>query len=219
MKSLNFKDIELLSWDNDISIKGVLMEGKDDEVYLVNLPQEKIKGDIIVVSPTSEEWYTLQDQLDKCNILSEEGTILRKGQRNIDNRIAWQVYRRDKFKCRYCGIDNVPLTVDHIITWESGGATHPSNLLSACRKCNKKRGNLDYGSWLQHKHYIAKSFFLPEHTKKANEDIVKILNTLPRMARPRSRQYDRGLSVVFNNPEGLRWILIININYSNVGPS
>lgn len=187
MKSLNFTDIELLAWGNDIAIKGVLMEGKDDEVYLVNLPLEKVKGELIVVSPTPEEWYTLQDQLDKCNILGDQGLILRKGQRTIDNKIAWQVYRRDKFKCRYCGIDNVPLTVDHIITWESGGATHPSNLLSACRKCNKKRGNLDYGSWLQHKHYIAKSFFLPEHVKKANEDIVKILNTLPRIARPRSR--------------------------------
>lgn len=187
MENIAFKDVNLLSWGNDIVIKGVLMEGKDDETYLVNLPSERIKGKVIVVSPTTEEWYTLQDQLDKCNIQGEENVILRKGQRNIDQKIAWEVYRRDKYKCRYCGIDNVPLTVDHIITWESGGATHVDNLLTSCKKCNKKRGNLDYGSWLQHKHYLAKSFHLPDYVKKMNDDIVFRLNSLPRMARPRSR--------------------------------
>lgn len=187
MKNKVFSEIPLLSWGNDIMITGMLMEGKDQEVYLVSLPKEKIKGELILVEPTSEEWYALQDQLDKCNILGEEGKLLRKGQRNIDQKIAWSVYRRDNYSCRYCGIDNVPLTVDHIITWESGGATHPDNLLTSCKKCNKTRGNLDYGSWLQHKYYLAKSFHLPEHIKRKNEDIVKILNTLPRMAKPRSR--------------------------------
>lgn len=182
-----FSDIPLLSWGNDIMITGILMEGKDSETYLIPLPQEKIKGDLLMVVPTSEEWYALQDQLDKCNILGEENKILRKGQRNIDQKISWAVYRRDGYACRYCGIDNVPLTVDHIITWESGGASHPDNLLTSCKKCNKTRGNLDYGSWLQHKYYLAKSFYLPEHIKQKNEEIVKILNTLPRMSRPRSR--------------------------------
>lgn len=184
---IGFNEVPLLSWGNEIQITGVLMEGKDDEVYLVNLPLEKIKGELIVVNPTSDEWYALQDQLDKCNIMGEGGILLRKGQRQIDQKISWQVFRRDNYSCRYCGIDNVPLTVDHIITWETGGASHPDNLLTACKKCNKKRGNLDYGSWLQHKWYLAKSFFLPQHIKDKNEAIVKILNTLPRLAKPRSR--------------------------------
>ncbi|WP_212636678.1 HNH endonuclease, partial [Salmonella enterica] len=69
--------------------------------------------------------------MDKCNVQSQldKLIILRKNQRILDQKIAWEVYRRDKYKCRYCGIDNVPLTVDHIITWESGGATHADNLM------------------------------------------------------------------------------------------
>lgn len=189
MEILNksFNQIPLLSWGNEIVIKGILMEGKDDEVYLINLPLEKIKGGIININPSAEEWYTLQDQLDKCNIIGDAGTLLRKGQRQIDQKIAWFVYRRDKYQCRYCAIDNVPLTVDHIITWEAGGATHPNNLLTACKKCNKKRGNLDYGSWLQHKYYLEKSKYLTEDIRKKNEDIVKILVDLPRLAKPRDR--------------------------------
>lgn len=187
MEDIKFSDINLLSWGNEIIIKGIVMEGKNDESYIITLPLEKIKSKVLVISPSTEEWYNLQDQLDKCNILGEEGAILRKGQRQIDQKIAWQVYRRDKYKCRYCGIDNVPLTVDHIITWESGGATHPDNLLTSCRKCNKKRGNLGYGNWLQHKYYIGKSQYLTDTIRRKNEEIIKILNTLPRLAKPRDR--------------------------------
>lgn len=187
MQDLQFKNVELLSWGNEITIKGLIMEGKDDKVYLVNLPLEKIKGDVMVITPSTEEWYILQDQLDKCNIVGEEGMILRKGQRQIDQKISWEVYRRDKFKCRYCAIDNVPLTVDHIITWESGGASHPDNLLTCCKKCNKRRGNLDYGSWLQHKYYLDRSKYLTQEERDRNDAIVFKLSTLPRLAKPRSR--------------------------------
>jgi len=187
MEDLKFSNTNLLSWGNEITIKGLLMEGKNEEVYLVNLPMEKIKGKLIAVNPSAEEWYALQDQLDKCNIEGEEGMILRKGQRQIEQKISWEVYRRDKYKCRYCGIDNVPLTVDHIITWESGGASHVNNLVTSCKKCNKKRGNLDYGSWLQHAYYLGKSKYLTEIIRQKNEEIVNIINTLPRLAKSRSR--------------------------------
>lgn len=186
MEDVKFNDINILSWGNEITIKGLLMEGNGKN-YIVTLPLEKIKEKVIIVNPSTEEWYTLQDQLDKCNIMGEEGVLLRKGQRQIDHKIAWEVYKRDKYKCRYCGKDDVPLTVDHIITWESGGATHPDNLLTSCKKCNKKRGNLDYGSWLQHKYYLERCKYLTENIRKKNESIVLLLKTLPRMAKPRSR--------------------------------
>lgn len=182
MKQINFNDIDILSFGNDITMKGMVMEGKNDETYLVLLPMDKIKGDVAVVMPTDDEWYQMQDQMDKLYVKGDEGTLLRKGQRVLDQRICWAVYRRDKFKCRYCNIDNVPMTVDHIITWESGGATHEDNLLCVCRKCNKRRGNLDYGSWLEHKYYLKKAAFLPEEIKKKNEEIVFRLNTLPRVS-------------------------------------
>lgn len=188
MTKVEFQNIPLLLFGNELTIKGIIFDGNGDRPDLIAyLPGEVEAGELNFIRPSVQEWYELQDQLDKCNVQGEAGIILRKGQRQLDQKIAWQVYRRDKYRCRYCGIDNVPLTVDHIITWETGGATHEKNLLTACKKCNRKRGNLDYGSWLQHKYYIEKCKFLPESIKLANEAIVKELNKLPRLAKPRSR--------------------------------
>lgn len=182
-----FKSIPILKWGNDITLKGVIMEDSNGNDYLVYLPSEKENEDQIVVNPSTQEWYELQDQLDHCDIEGEEGKILRKGQRQLDQKICWQVFKRDNYKCRYCGIDNVPLTVDHIKTWETGGATHKDNLLTSCRKCNKKRGNLDYGSWLQHEYCLHKSQFISQSVQAANEAIIFKLKNMPAMAKPRKR--------------------------------
>jgi hypothetical protein len=187
MGKLRFEDIPVLRWGNEIVIKGLVMEDSQNGDIVVMLPNEKANPSVSVVEPSVQEWYELQDQLDKCNVEGEGGAILRKGQRQLDQKICWQVYRRDKYKCRYCGINNVPLTVDHIKTWETGGATHPKNLLTCCKKCNRKRGNLDYGSWLQHKYYLEKSKYLTQKEIDANEAIVRELNNMPVMAKPRSR--------------------------------
>ena len=182
-----FRSIPILRWGNEINIKGLVMEDAKGGDILVMLPNEKAHIQQTLIEPTTQEWYELQDQVDKCNVEGEAGVLLKKGQRQLDQKICWQVYRRDKYKCRYCGIDNVPLTVDHIKTWETGRATHPHNLLTSCRKCNKKRGNLDYGSWLQHKYYSEKSQFLTQSVRDANEAKVKDLNSMPTMAKERSR--------------------------------
>ena len=188
---MKFTEVALFRFGNEITISGLVMQDISGKDILVFLPNEKpvceYREEMEIITPTTEEWYQLQDQLDKCNVQGEAGIILRKGQRQLDQKICWQVYRRDKYRCRYCGIDNVPLTVDHIITWETGGATHEYNLLTACKKCNRKRGNLDYGSWLQHKYYLERSKFLTESNRIANEAIVKNLNELPRMSKQRSR--------------------------------
>lgn len=184
---VKFEYIPILKWGNEITFKGLLMEDTNGNDILVYLPNEKRNDNLFTVLPDTQQWYELQDQLDKCNIEGEEGSIFRKGQRQLDQKICWQVYRRDKYACRYCGIDNVPLTVDHIKTWETGGATHPKNLLTCCKKCNRKRGNLDYGSWLQHKYYIEKSKYLSEKVRTMNDAIVRELNNMPTMAKPRSR--------------------------------
>jgi len=187
LKEVKFSEIDILSFGNNITMQGMVMDDKDGGVYLLMLPMEKVAGNVSIVRPSPDEWLELTKQLDSCYTRDDKGVIIRKGQRIIDQKIAWDVYRRDKYSCRYCGIDNVPLTVDHIITWESGGATHPDNLLSSCRKCNKTRGNLDYGSWLQHKYYIEKSKFLKPDIIAANEAIVAKLSTLPRNLYIKSR--------------------------------
>mgnify|MGYP003818342097 CR=1 FL=1 len=45
-------------------------------------------------------------------------------------------------KCAYCGRENVPLEIEHIVPRSRGGTDRISNLTLACRKCNQKKGNL-----------------------------------------------------------------------------
>ena len=51
-------------------------------------------------------------------------------------------YLLEKFsrKCVYCGAENVPLNIDHVIPRAKGGSDRVSNLVLACVKCNQKKG-------------------------------------------------------------------------------
>ena len=42
-------------------------------------------------------------------------------------------------KCAYCGAENVPLQIEHIVAKSRGGSNRASNLALACRKCNEKK--------------------------------------------------------------------------------
>ncbi len=189
MKKKDFAEIPLLSFGNDITVRGVVMHNvNSDSDLLIYLPNEKASDLESFIEMGTEQWFELTQQLDTLQIETLPGVIVSKGRRQLDQKICWEVYRRDKFKCRYCGINNVPLTVDHIITWETGGATHVDNLLTCCRKCNRKRGNLDYGSWLQHKFYLEKSSkYLSEKERSENEKIIHNLSSLPRVNKIRTR--------------------------------
>jgi 5-methylcytosine-specific restriction endonuclease McrA len=62
------------------------------------------------------------------------------------------IFKRDNYLCHICGEiteistnsndSNFP-TVDHIIPQSKGGNHYPSNLKTACSRCNKRRGNTD----------------------------------------------------------------------------
>lgn len=42
-------------------------------------------------------------------------------------------------KCAYCGLENTPLEIEHIIPKSRGGSNRISNLTLACRKCNQEK--------------------------------------------------------------------------------
>lgn len=52
------------------------------------------------------------------------------------------VFRRDGHRCVYCGSGH-DLTLDHVIPRAKGGRTHWLNLVTACRRCNSQKGDLD----------------------------------------------------------------------------
>ncbi len=53
-------------------------------------------------------------------------------------------YLLEKFnrKCSYCGEENVPLQIEHIIPKARGGTDRVSNLTIACADCNRKKGTM-----------------------------------------------------------------------------
>ncbi len=50
------------------------------------------------------------------------------------------IFRRDNYRCQYCGRANLPLTTDHIIPKSLGGKDTWENLVTACMECNTKKG-------------------------------------------------------------------------------
>jgi len=53
-------------------------------------------------------------------------------------------YLLEKFsrKCVYCGKQNVPLEIEHIIPKSRGGTNRVDNLTISCHECNYKKGNM-----------------------------------------------------------------------------
>jgi len=140
---------ELLKYGNELTICGFIV-GNDNETKVVRFPDESISLDVMDwIYPTDEEIHQIIRQLDVQEIEGLQKVVLRKSQRHVDTRVNWQVFRRDNFTCVYCGVDDVPMTVDHIVLWENMGDSVPDNLNCSCKKCNKTRGSMDYDDWLQ----------------------------------------------------------------------
>lgn len=51
------------------------------------------------------------------------------------------ILRRDLYKCQYCGRSDLALTLDHVIPRSKGGDDSWENLVTACVKCNNKKGD------------------------------------------------------------------------------
>ena len=63
------------------------------------------------------------------------------------------IYRRDRFRCAYCGRDLASdpsdASIDHIIARHNGGdVTAIANLVTACRRCNSSKNCKDLDHWI-----------------------------------------------------------------------
>jgi hypothetical protein len=171
------------------------MIGNHEVTYFCPFPDYVEHRILRRIDMSEDEWRKLLRQLDlvETEILqkAEHGglvkAIVRKTQRRIEQRVSWEVYKRDGYKCRYCGVDGVPLTVDHLVLWEEGGPSIPENLVTACRPCNKLRGRMPYHEWLASKQYLKLSDGvgggrpgITHKVKLENEKLVYDLDTIPR---------------------------------------
>lgn len=56
----------------------------------------------------------------------------------ISKKTRFEVFKRDKFKCQYCGksAPEIVLHLDHIVPVASGGDDNLMNLITSCKDCN-----------------------------------------------------------------------------------
>jgi 5-methylcytosine-specific restriction endonuclease McrA len=61
-----------------------------------------------------------------------------------------ELFRRDHYRCQYCGAKAAHLTIDHVIPRHRGGDHSWSNLVTACAACNIKKGGRTLGEARMH---------------------------------------------------------------------
>lgn len=212
---MKLSDLNIHDVGNTIQLAGAIY-ADGEKVYLVPMPDELTDEqakmlrvvidhaggegmDLDLLDMGQDDWQRFLRQTDllETEILAhaeENGNgklakaIVRKSTRQISQGVSWQVFKRDGYRCRYCGADDVPLTVDHVILWEDGGPSIPENLVTACRKCNKIRGNTPYAEWMRHPFYKKVSRNLIGAAVNANDALVATLDRIPRLLhKPSSR--------------------------------
>jgi 5-methylcytosine-specific restriction endonuclease McrA len=50
------------------------------------------------------------------------------------------IFKRDNYQCQYCGTSE-DLTLDHVVPKSRGGRTSWDNLITACKRCNSRKGD------------------------------------------------------------------------------
>jgi hypothetical protein len=207
---VRFADLDLLSVGHTLQLVGAIYQdedasrrrtllcffpedvpdGEEYELYVRDASGDHLDYSLDVLEMTLPEWERFIRQADVLDVEAlvrrPDGAvvkaIVRKSQRQVEQGVSWAIFRRDGYRCRYCGRNDVPLTVDHLVLWEEGGPSTVENLFSSCRKCNKVRGNTPYAEWLKHPYYSKVSQNLSAEVVAANAAISKTLETIPRQA-------------------------------------
>jgi hypothetical protein len=190
----SFRDTELLDWGSEILLAGAIYSAGDKNFacFFPGSSEEKAQP-VVVLDMDAQDWTALIDQLDKLNVQvnfvngSPERAIFSKSARAVDNNVSWAVYRRDNYTCRYCGDSQSPLSVDHLVLWEDGGPWTMDNLVTCCKRDNKKRGRMQYAAWLDSDYYKRISAGLTDEAKAANRALLPTLDGIRRLNHARSR--------------------------------
>ena len=86
------------------------------------------------------------------------------------------IFRRDDYKCIYCG-SKERLTLDHVIPKSKGGPNTWKNLVTCCGDCNVKKGDkkvedflFEYNLKMHHQPFKPTYLYFVEKINKVNSD-------------------------------------------------
>jgi 5-methylcytosine-specific restriction endonuclease McrA len=65
--------------------------------------------------------------------------------RSAKHRFRQQIFEAWQHQCAYCG--DAADTLDHVKPRHKGGATVTTNLVPACRPCNRRKGSEEWQQW------------------------------------------------------------------------
>lgn len=195
MQKVKLSDLNILDIGNSIAFSGVIYGGPDTHYhcYLSEDVSDDVEHKLLPLSSQDWEKVIRQTDLLETEVLAKapDGklckVLIRKSTRQIEQGVSWAVYHRDGYRCRYCAIQGVPMTVDHLVLWEKGGPSIAANLITACRKCNKVRSNTEFADWLKHPHYLKMSKNLSPEVQEANRRVLATLADIPVRIQERSR--------------------------------
>jgi HNH endonuclease len=155
---LEFPDRPVVWGDvgSNLRINGLVVGGAGCSAILL-LPG--LKDDFVSrsVNPihelTEAEWSEFIRRSDDPEILMGMPKVFQRKMRYaISGAVQQKIWAADNFQCVYCGakMGDTMLTVDHVEPLELGGKNDSSNFVSACRSCNKKKGNQPPLQWMAH---------------------------------------------------------------------
>jgi len=93
----------------------------------------------------------------------------------------FEVFKRDRYTCQYCGRETRQLTLDHVIPRYRGGQHTWENVVSACVRCNRRKAGrtpLEAGMRLIRQPSRPRGnglFYIPAHYPQARSEWQKYL--------------------------------------------
>lgn len=81
----------------------------------------------------------IAEAIGALSVLPSGSRERRKAKADIPERMRWAVFKRDGFRCRHCGAQEM-LRADHVEPESEGGPTTIENLQTLCHSCNARKG-------------------------------------------------------------------------------
>ncbi len=149
---------------NTHQLAGLIFSGMG-VFHEIMFPGHRLTDQYFVDHPSVELWAEILKRSDDPVYLEGgKKPWQRKAERIISGMVQQQVWARDGFMCAYCGIEmgKSLITIDHFVPLELGGANDTTNYISACKPCNKDKGDMDPEKWcekqalsyLEYKRYV-----------------------------------------------------------------